>query len=81
MKIARVLLEMFCLFAALFLIQPYIPSHEGFVHTFNPTHWIAIALFGAARALRWRERWWIALPEAAAFRAFVMALVFSHNLL
>ena len=81
MRIARVVLEIFCLFAALFFIQPYIPSHEGYVHTFNPVHWIAIALFGAGRALRWWERWWIALPEAAAFGVFVLTLVMSYNML
>jgi VIT1/CCC1 family predicted Fe2+/Mn2+ transporter len=80
-RIARALLEIFCLFAALFFIQPYIPSHEGFVHTFNHMHWIAIALFGASRALRWSERWWIAVLEAAAFGIFVLAMVLSYNML
>lgn len=81
MRVLRGLIEVAALFLALFLIMPYIPSHEGYVHQFGLKQIIAIALFGASRASRWRERWWIALPELAVFGAFSWALTESYNML
>ncbi|MFO6448495.1 hypothetical protein ACLBKU_15280 [Erythrobacter sp. NE805] len=81
MRVLRGLLEVGALFLALFLVMPYIPSHEGFVHRFGAKQGVAIALFAASRVLRWRDSWWIALPEAAAFGAFAWALTESYNLL
>ncbi len=81
MKAWRGLIEIAALFLALFLIMPYTPSNAGYVHQFGVRQVMAIALFGASRALRWRERWWIALPELAAFCAFAWVLTGSYNLL
>ncbi len=81
MTVLRGAIETVALFVALFLIMPYIPSHEGFVHAFGPTQWMAVAAFGASRGLRWSRRWWIALPETAAFGVFAWALVMSYNML
>jgi hypothetical protein len=80
-RVAKALFEAFALFAALALIMPYIPSHEGFVHAFDAKGWAAVAFFGAGRAVRWGKWWWIAIPEAAAFGVFAWALVMSYNLL
>lgn len=80
MKVTRALTEIAFLFSALFLIAPYVPSHEGFVHAFGVQHALAVAIFGIGRALRWQERWWFAVPEAAAFAAFAWVLVASYNL-
>ncbi|MCZ8368994.1 MAG: hypothetical protein O9293_03335 [Porphyrobacter sp.] len=77
----RGLVEVAALFLALFLIMPYIPSHDGYVHQFGAKQGAAILLFGASRALRWRERWWIALPELAAFGVCAWALTESYNML
>jgi hypothetical protein len=80
-RVLRGVIEASALFVALFLIMPYIPSHEGYAHQFGAKQGAAILLFAASRTLRWQERWWIALPELAAFGIFAWALTESYNML
>ncbi len=81
MSFLRRLIEAAALLAALACLAPVIPSYEGYVHQFGPMQAIGIVLFGISRALRWRERWWIALPEATGFAAVAYVLQMSYNLL
>ena len=77
----RSVLEMVALFAALFLIMPYIPSHDGYGHQFEGKHWLAIALFTLSRLLRWSQSKQLALIEAVLFGVFVWALVMIYGVL
>lgn len=81
MKHARSLLEIAALFAAFFLILPYIPSHAEYEFRFGIGHVWAITWFAVSRSLRWGREWWFAAIETAAFAVFVWALVASHDLL
>lgn len=81
MRVLRGLVEIASLAAALFLIMPYIPSHEGYVHQFGKEQVMAIVLFGVSRALRWQKVWWIAVLETAVFGYLAWALQMSYNLL
>ncbi len=59
------------LFAALLFTLPYVPSHEMERLPLLPAGAFAVVLFAGSRALRWRRRYWIALPETLAFALFV----------
>ena len=69
------------LFAALFVLVPYIPSHDGYRHEAMPSVILATAAFGGSRILRWRSLWSAALLEIALFALFAWILIRSYNLI
>ena len=71
-------LEIALLFGALAFTLTPLPSHEVARLPFLPAGALAIALFGASRALRWhRHSYLIAIPETAAFALFAWV---SHEI-
>ena len=81
MSFVRGVIEVAALMVALVCLAPYVPSHEGYVHQFGPLQAIGTVLFGVSRAMRWKQRWWIALPEAVGFAAVAYVLQWSYTML
>lgn len=81
MNRARNFSELVLLFAALFCLLPYIPSHEGFEYRFGLMQVLAIALFGFSRGLRWRDKWYLVGLEVVAFAIFAWVLTASYDLI
>ena len=77
----RSAIEIALLFAALFILFPYIPSHEGVQHEPWPKAAFAVAAFGGSRFLRWQRNVVPPLVETAVFAIFAWALIGSYNLL
>lgn len=81
MRVLRGAIETGALMLALVCLAPYVPDKMPHEQQFGAVQLIGTALFAASRALRWERRWWIALPEAAAYAAVAYVLQWSYNML
>lgn len=81
MRVLRGAIETGALILALVCLAPYVPDKLPHLHQFGGVQIIGTALFAGSRALRWQQRWWIALPEAAAYAGIAYVLQWTYNML